>query len=491
MKRQLIILIALIAVFAFVQPAFGVDLKFGGFFWTTWYATNNMKDGNSDNNDNLGSFFNTRMRLYFTAIAGENLRAVSKLELDANWGDGRIGRVSIDGGSDGRNDLGSAGNGSANSGFEIKNAYIDFTIPDTVLNFKVGLGPAKLGKSGITFNDDTPLIMATYPFAPMKISLLYSKINDNIGWPGTGVSPMTGNAVSDDWNSFGLDFTYAREMWSANFDVIYTKTSYDPSIVEVPLTASSDNDVQFWNFGLDGDYKSDVWSAYLTAAFNAGKRENAFTDPVTGNTEDSDFKGWMITVGGKYNLTDMILLGLDFYYASGRKIDSNGNFSDKDTKDFQTMGGIGRPSRDMDDIVFPGWFDRETANRTTAPGVTGSLNNVSSTGLTSTNVALVPNNIWAIGLHADFKPFEQTLIQPGLAWMRFDEKVLSQTDSLSNPTKKDDDLGFSLYVRASQGITDGLALKATFNYLFTGAAYSPSKNNDDAYKVAAGLFWSW
>jgi hypothetical protein len=46
-------------------------------------------------------------------------------------------------------------------------------------------------------------------------------------------------------------------------------------------------------------------------------------------------------------------------------------------------------------------------------------------------------------------------------------------------------------LRANQGITDGLALKATFNYLFTGDAYAPSKNVDDAYKVAAGLFWSW
>ncbi len=492
MKRQLIILLALLAVLASVLPAFGADLNFGGMFWTTWYSTNNVKDGNSDNNDNLGSFFYTRMRLYFTAIASENLRAVSKVEVDANWGDGRIGRVSIDGGSNGRNDLGSAGNGSANSGFEIKNAYIDFTIPDTVLNFQVGLGPAKLGKSGITFNDDTPMIMATYPFAPMKIALMYSRLNDNVGWPGTGVTAMTGNATSDDWNSFGLDFSYAREMWSANFDVIYTKTSYDPSITAVPPATSVDNDVNFWNFAIDGDYKSDVWSAYLTTAFNAGKRENGYTDPVTGNTEDSDFKGWMITVGGQYSVTDMILLGLDFYYASGRKIDSNGNFSDKDTKDFQTLGVVGRPSYNMDDIVFPGWFDYETATITTASGgATGSLNNVTATGLTSTNQDYVINNIWAIGLHADFKPFEQTLIQPGLAWMRFDEKVLSQSDSLSNPTKKDDDLGFSLYLRASQGITDGLTLKATFNYLFAGDGYSPSKNDDDAYKVAAGVFWSW
>jgi hypothetical protein len=460
-------------------------------FWTKWYSTDNIRDGkDSDFNpilgssvgqDNVGSFFYTRMRLYFTAIASENLRAVSKVEVDSNWGDGRIGRVSIDGGSDARGD---AGNPSANSGFEIKNAYIDFTIPDTVLNFKVGLGPAKLGKSGITFNDDTPLIMATYPFAPMKIALMYSRINDNVGWPGTGVSFMTGNATSDDWNSFGLDFSYAQENWSANFDVVYTKTSFDPTIVEVPLTTSSDNDVQFWNFGIDGDYKSDVWSAYLTAAFNAGKRENAYTDPITGFTSDSDFKGWMITVGGEYNLTDMIGLGLDFYYASGQDVD------EEDTKQFETLGVIGRPSYFMDDIVFPGWFDDETATVQTAANGGTVFNNVTATGRTASNQGYTLNNIMAIGFHANFKPFEQTLISPGIAWMKFDEDVLSQIDTV-NPLKTDDSLGFSAYLRASQGITDGLTLKATFGYLFADDGYSRLDDEDNAYKFAAGLFWSW
>jgi hypothetical protein len=295
---------------------------------------------------------------------------------------------------------------------------------------------------------------------------------------------MTGNATSDDWNSFGLDFSYAQENWSANFDVVYTKTSFDPTIVEVPLTTSSDNDVQFWNFGIDGDYKSDVWSAYLTAAFNAGKRENAYTDPITGFTSDSDFKGWMITVGGEYNLTDMIGLGLDFYYASGQDVD------EEDTKQFETLGVIGRPSYFMDDIVFPGWFDDETATVQTAANGGTVFNNVTATGRTASNQGYTLNNIMAIGFHANFKPFEQTLISPGIAWMKFDEDVLSQIDTV-NPLKTDDSLGFSAYLRASQGITDGLTLKATFGYLFADDGYSLLDDEDNAYKLAAGLFWSW
>ena len=99
MKRLLIVLIALVAVFALVLPASAADLKFGGMFWTKWYSTSNIRDGDDDENDSITNFWYTRMRMYFTAIASENLRAVSKMEVDSNWGDGRIGRVSIDGGS--------------------------------------------------------------------------------------------------------------------------------------------------------------------------------------------------------------------------------------------------------------------------------------------------------------------------------------------------------------------------------------------------------
>ena len=273
----------------------------------------------------------------------------------------------------------------------------------------------------------------------------------------------------------GLDFSYAQENWSANFDVIYTKTSYNPDVIP-PSVGSKDNDVQFWNFGIDGDYKSDVWSAYLTAAFNAGSADNVYVPDNTlpTQTKDSDFKGWMITVGGNYNLTDMIGLGLDFYYATGRKAKANDEGVEQDTKDFQTLGVIGRPSYYMDDIVFPGWFDDETSTvATAAGGVSTALNNVTATGQTASNQGYTLNNIWSIGVHADFKPLEQTLIQPGFAYMQFAEDVVENARTaaelaagLSPETGKD--LGFSAYLRLNQGITDGLALKATFGYLFAG-----------------------
>jgi hypothetical protein len=564
MKRLLIVLVALVAVFAMVLPASAADLKFGGMFWTKWYNTSNIRDGNDNNNDRISSFFYTRMRMYFTAIASENLRAVSKVEVDSDWGDGRIGRVSIDGGSDGRGDAtGFQDDGSANSGFEVKNAYIDFTIPDTALNFKVGLLGAKLGKSGIIFNDDTPAIMASYGFSPFKVSLLYSQLNDNaaiaIAGPnsaslGTVVSPMTAHKAADNWNLWALDFTYQQEAIRASFDIAWAHTGNyktakkgtcgfgedifvldddgnvedidledgDVSLCDLlgdPSAASgavdeligvslgedsipcvlcnpttledSDSSVDHVNVGVDFDYTADMWSAYFTGAVNFGKVEDVRVNPVTLQDEDADFKGWMVTAGGNYNFSDMIGVGLDFYYASG------GEATDDDIKSFQTFGVIGRPSYYMDDIVFPGWFDDETATvATAAGGVSTGLNNVTATGQTASNQGYTLNNIWSIGVHADFKPLEQTLIQPGFAYMQFAEDVVENARTaaelaagLGPETGKD--LGFSAYLRLNQGITDGLALKATFGYLFAGDAFTPNNDDDDAYKLAAGLFWSW
>jgi hypothetical protein len=114
MKRLLLFLAAVAAIVTLVSlPAAAADLKLGGEAWTKYYSFNNMKDGTNDLDDNLNGFY-TRMRLYFTASASENLKAVCKLEMDELWGDGRLGTTSTDGGSQGRND--------ATSGFAANSA---------------------------------------------------------------------------------------------------------------------------------------------------------------------------------------------------------------------------------------------------------------------------------------------------------------------------------------------------------------------------------
>ena len=51
MKRLLIVLIALAAIFALVLPASAAELKFGGLFAQKVYSTNNQHNGDDSQDD--------------------------------------------------------------------------------------------------------------------------------------------------------------------------------------------------------------------------------------------------------------------------------------------------------------------------------------------------------------------------------------------------------------------------------------------------------
>ena len=468
MKRVLFVLIALVAIFALVLPASAAELKFGGLFAQKVYGTQNQHDGQQNSHgeyDDNTNWFYTRMRLYFDGVASENLKAVSKFEIDDYWGGGRIGTLSADGGSN---------NDSA--GMEIKNAYIDFIVPDTTLNIKVGIIGARLDKPAWVFNDDTSGIFAAYKYDQWYFAGVYSRLGDsNDISPSATITPTTSSDDVDLW-AFAVNYTVEGVFTAFNFAWISNDDQFGG-------TANPGKGFDLYVLSVDADYGTDMWSAYIDGALNLGK--NKQVDP------ESDFKGWAVMGGGTYNVTDTITVGADLYYGSGREL------GETDNKEFVTAGSpSGRNAYNMDEVVFPGWFDDDTVT-IQAPGGPPNTTNVSSTGL-GTNAGYCLNNIWAVGLHADFKPLDKTLIQFGAAYMGFVEKVASRTSdglapdaTLSNVIEKDDSLGGSFYLRASQGIVDGLTLKAAAGYFFADEGFTPHRKDDDAYRFAGGLFWSW
>jgi hypothetical protein len=453
MKRLLIVLIALVAIFALVLPASAAELKFGGLFAQKVYSTNNQHDGNDKNDDNTNWFY-TRMRLYFDAVASENLKAVSKFEIDDFWGNGRLGSLSADGSSNNQPD---------NNGMEIKNAYLDFIVPDTALNIKLGVIGAKLDKPGLVFNDDTSGIFAAYKYADWYFAALYSRLGDNndIG-PTSTITPTDASDDVDIW-AFAVNYNMEGVFTAFNFAWVNNDDQFGG-------TANPGNSFDLYVMSVDADYSTDMFSAYFDAALNSGKNKQL--------ASSSDFKGYALMGGGTFNVDDMITVGGDIYYATGDKIGNN------DTKAFVTAGApSGRNVYNMDEVIFPGWFDDDTSTINGGLGV-ANANNISSTGF-GTNGGYCLNNIWAIGLHGDIKPLEKTMIQVGGAYMAFVEKVVDE------PGSTDDSLGYSFYARLSQGVVDGLTLKASAGYFVADNGFTPTSKDDDAYRLAMGLFWSW
>jgi hypothetical protein len=248
--------------------------------------------------------------------------------------------------------------------------------------------------------------------------------------------------------------------------------------------------MNLYNAVLDADWKGDIFGLYFTGGKNFGSVE------LPGG--DLDFKGWQLEAGGTVNVGPVVI-GVDGYYSSGIKWDEDGD----EYNGYLTPGVDGRNTYNMDEIVFPGWFDDYSA--TISGTFTGlgnqqaatNFTNLTATGMTRTNAGYVPTNIWAVGAHVDIKPFEKTLLQAGGAYLQFVEDVPSETTTGLPPTSQaqvqneDNVIGYSLYLRLSQGIVDGLELKAAFGYLIAEDAFTPNNNDDDAYKFATGLFWSW
>ena len=453
MKRLLIVLIALVAIFALVLPASAAELKFGGLFFQKMYSSNNQHDGDDDNDDNTNWLY-TRLRLYFDAVGSENLKVVSKFEMDDFWGQSRIGSLSADGGSN--ND---------DAGLEIKNAYIDFLVPDTALNIKLGVIGAKLDKPGLVFNDDTSGILASYKVDEFSFAALYSRLGDSndIG-PTSTITPTNSGDDVDIW-AFMVHYKMEAAYAQFNFAWINNNDQFGGS-------DDPGSDFDLYVVSIDGDYKTDMFSVYGDVAMNFG--ENKQVAP------SSDFKGYALMGGGLFNVDDTIAVGADIYYVTGNK---DGK---EDTDAFITAGApAGLNVYNMDEVIFPGWFDDDTSTINGGLGV-ANTNNITSTGL-GTNAGYCLNNIMAFGVHGDFKPLEKTFVQVGGAWMAFVEDVDSDGDGDAD----DDSLGYSFYARLSQGVVDGLTLKATAGYFVADDGFSPNNNDDDAYRLALGLFWSW
>jgi hypothetical protein len=493
MKRFLLILLGVVAVVALMTaPAPAADFKFGGYFHTLYVNSNNNKDGDDNGNDDLGSFW-TRMRLYFTAQASENLMAVAKLEADDVWGRSRIGRVSMDGGSNGR----------ADSGMEIKNIYIQFNMPNTPLTFQVGGLPILLGY-GLAFNDDTNGIVAIGKFDPVKVALGYSRLQDNVTALNFTTPLTTGNGINDvlgqvfapntnptsftssnNWDLWALDLRYAPTKEAAlGLTGTWVKNDTNDVLVTLPAPTgaftASHMETNLYNVVLDADYKTDQFSVYFTGGKNFG--DIKLGSAPAGVQDSYDFTGYLLSAGARVNVQPVVI-GLDLYYASGDKR----NDTDNEFEDYITPGRDGRFTNMIDDVVFPGMMDTHSPSVGWEGGDRANTTNVRGTGLTATNAQYTPVNIWAVGAHVDFKPLDQTLIQVGAAYMGFVEKVLADATT----GKEDDSLGTSVYARLTQGIVDGLTLKVSLGYLFADDGYAPVGNDDDAYRVAAGLFWSW
>jgi len=437
MKRLLICLVALIAVFALVMPTYAAEIKINGLWNAKAWARDNY-DGNDDVNDSV-QYITQRMRMYFNIIASENLKLVYKNEIDMEYGDNSYANQ--------RNDGGGLGGDTVN--LETKNVYLEFMVPDTPVKATIGLQGVALHR-GWFFDDDVGATRFDMNFDPVTITAYWAGASGLFRNEASGTNDYSSS--NDVWQLVASG-AYKAENMDARLTFGYQKGANDNTAADDP-----ESDDLFLVMG-EFNMSLDMMSFFVIAGKNFGEvKSNGPTTP------DRNYDGYMFHVGADFAL-DMATLRAQFIYTSG---DKEGDYDD----DFQGLAG---ETFSWAEIISDGYSYDRNADLAQIGGDNS------------------PSNMWAVGLGADFKPTDTTTI-------KLDVYYIGMVEDRTINGDKEDTIGVEIDARLTQKIYDNLSLTVLGAYMLADDGYgvysatnpnAATNSGDDAFQVGMGLDFSY
>ncbi|MCP4116443.1 MAG: hypothetical protein GY737_13735 [Desulfobacteraceae bacterium] len=279
MKKMMIAALVAIVGIAFTAPAFAVEHEFGGYFrvraftakhfdgtdkedviaGTPSYALNSKTgaiEATTPYAQNDASMIDSRTRLYYTAQINDNLKFVSKFEMDADWGDSGYGKVGADGVK-----------------VEVKHTYVDFNLG--ALNAKLGTQGATLSR-GFIFDDD----FSGAVLSAGSTAFVFAKAEENSANCG------------DDVQFYTLMHTVATDAFSITPEVTY-----------VDLADSS----YIYFLALNADVNLGAASAWATLIYEGGEFD----------ATDTDVSAYLVAFGGDFAASDVLSIHGQAFYATG------------------------------------------------------------------------------------------------------------------------------------------------------------------------------
>lgn len=450
MKRNFIVLVAVLAAVALAVPSFAVDFKYGGLYRLRWQSNDNVADGNDDFDDN-GNWFDQRLRMLFTFVASENLQLVTHWEADTLWG-----RESPGAGRHGGGDIGADA-----TNLEMKNVYLEFNIPNTPLRTKLGVQGASFLKGWIFADDFSGAVFST-KLDPVKVTFGYVA--------GQNTDVTTTNENVDD---FFLALDYANGPFKASLVGFY-QYAHDTNLSTYPdmstglfrasSTAVTDNNL--FNLGVNLGYKTDMFVLGLTGIKNFGSY-----DLVGGGSQD--YTGWMLEGTADF-MWNAMTFHLGAFYTSG---DDDNEAAFDNAKDYDAFAYARGASYYWSEILGLGMLDVSVA---------GS-DHLNPANQGAYRAADVPSNLWALNLGVIWQAMPETKVTFNYYYVATAEDVLANAAT----GETDDTIGHEVNLYISQGIVDKLNLTLVGAYLFADDAYTIFKDDDDAYELGAVLQWKF
>jgi hypothetical protein len=295
MKKSMKLLVAMLALAALSTPAFALEHEVYGRF-ASFYAVTNFTAGGLDqlkNSAPTANWFDQRLRLGYNAKADENVKLVTKFELDYSfWGNSSF--------SVGRNQGGAIGADSVQ--IETKNVYLDWTMPSCNLNAKVGMQSYDDAFSGIIFSTDMAGILLSHSYTNASSSVGFFRWNDGAGTGAGGGNDGIGLPGQNVQDLFLLNGTY--------------NVSKDLKIGAAYYFIQDDSDTDLVNF----DAKVHTLGVNAAAALGA-VNVNAFVLGQTGDLDENngiDAKGYAAKIAANTAIGTGTLR-LDALYVAGGK----------------------------------------------------------------------------------------------------------------------------------------------------------------------------
>jgi len=317
MKRFTIFAIMALFLLGTVATASAVEMKASGSWRVSgnWWSQNGFDKTQADDNFNVKQ----RARTYFEFIANEDLKGVLKTEIgDFYWGNG-AGEVSGD-----------------EEAIEVKNAYLDFNIPNTEVNIKAGLQgltlPGFVGGSPL-FSDDVAGLTFNAPITDMVgVTGGWGRLqDDNVGSAnGTAGNNDAGDNVDLGFLAVPLTFDglqfvpYFGYVWAGKagqtdpWDGISNPQDWMTDVYGAAKNATGDykatGDASAWYFGIPVQV-SMFDPLVVSADVHYGKMTIDEGDDVTGG-EDVEIEGWLADLAVEYKM-DMMTPMVFASYSTG------------------------------------------------------------------------------------------------------------------------------------------------------------------------------
>jgi len=285
MKRLITLAIMVAFILGTVGMAKAIEFQAKGDWQIGINAVSNPTFDSDDDQDEFMA--TTRVRTTFEFIANENLKGVMRINSnDRRWGNNGLGREGVAG----------------DSSFEYDRAYLDFMIPNSPVNMKVGKQPLAMPNTlGSHIIDDNI-------WAVTASSDITDEVGVTLGWGRANDQVTAGDNRSDE-----VDYFYTIVPVTLDGVALNPFFAYGMKGSDAPGATESSN--VFWA-GLN--FSVDMFDPIVVSGdFNYGEHSS----DQSGDAAGSETRGWIAALAVDYQM-DMMTPGIFAMYESGQSSSS-------------------------------------------------------------------------------------------------------------------------------------------------------------------------